>query len=383
MSAWPTVLLGDICEFKYGKSLPAKSRHAGRYPVYGSNGVVDSHAEHVVSGPAIVIGRKGSVGEVHYSTESCWPIDTTYFVDNVSSQCDLKWLYYRLKNLGLTSLNRAAAIPGLNRSDAYRKTFPLPPIEQQRRTVRVLDQVDVLRLKRRETIALLDELTQSIFLDMFGDPVKNERGWGSSTILGSITDITSGITKGRRAGSAVRSVPYLAVANVQAGQLDLANIKEIDATEDEISKYRLHRDDILLTEGGDPDKLGRGTIWNDEINECIHQNHIFRVRLKPNAEFSPVFLQYLIASRRGVDYFFKSSKQTTGIASINKRQLRELPLLAPPFHLQQEFARRVTSVKQLKLSHQAHLAELDALFASLQHHAFRGELWDDAADSAA
>ena len=192
--------------------------------------------------------------------------------------------------------------------------------------------------------------------------------------MGDVADIVSGITKGRTVnGQRVRSVPYLAVANVQDKTLDLSVIKTIEATEDEIQRYRLRANDLLLTEGGDPDKLGRGTLWKGEVLECIHQNHIFRVRLTSD-KLDPLFLNWLVGSERGKRYFLKSAKQTTGIASINMTQLRSFPLLVPPLAVQREFWRQIAAVDKLKSAHRASLAKLDALFASLQHRAFRGEL---------
>lgn len=252
--------------------------------------------------------------------------------------------------------------------------IPLPPLEEQKRIAEVLDKAEELRAKRRVALAQLDTLTQSIFLEMFGDPVVNSRGWNDKTLLGEIADIVSGITKGRKLnGQKTRSVPYLAVANVQDRSLNLNGIKSIEATEDEISRYRLLPNDLVLTEGGDPDKLGRGTLWNAELPECIHQNHIFRVRLI-SEKITPLFANWLIGSTRGKRYFLKSAKQTTGIASINMTQLRGFPMLLPPIELQEEFAESVKVAEKLKATQRASLAELDTLFASLQHRAFRGEL---------
>ena len=250
----------------------------------------------------------------------------------------------------------------------------LPPLEEQKRIAEVLDKAEELRAKRRAALAQLDTLSQSIFLEMFGDPIVNSRGWSDKTLLGEIADIVSGITKGRKLnGQKTRSVPYLAVANVQDRSLILNGIKSIEATEDEISRYRLLPNDLVLTEGGDPDKLGRGTLWNKELPECIHQNHIFRVRLT-SEKITPLFANWLIGSTRGKRYFLKSAKQTTGIASINMTQLRGLPLLLPPIELQEEFAESVKVLEKLKATQRASLADLDTLFASLQQRAFSGEL---------
>ncbi|MBX3620012.1 MAG: restriction endonuclease subunit S [Rhizobacter sp.] len=252
--------------------------------------------------------------------------------------------------------------------------IPLPAQSEQRRIASILDQADALRAKRQEASAQLDSLTQSIFLEMFGDPVSNSMRWPNSSVLGDVAEIVSGITKGRRlTGSTTRPVPYMAVANVQDKHLNLSAVKQIEATAEEIERYRLRCDDLLLTEGGDPDKLGRGTLWQDELPECIHQNHIFRVRVTAE-DIHPLFLNWLVGSERGKKYFLRSAKQTTGIASINMTQLRGFPLLVPPISLQREFAKRSEQVASFRKQLTRALEETHSLFESLQHSAFRGEL---------
>jgi len=284
-------------------------------------------------------------------------------------EADVKYLFHFLRQLRLHDGGYDRHFKYLKRAEVV-----LPPLAEQRRIAEVLDRAEALRAKRRAALAQLDSLTQSLFLDMFGDPVSNPKGWPETTLLGEVADIVSGVTKGRKLnGERVRNVPYLAVANVQDRALTLTAIKTIEATIAEIARFRLCLDDLVLTEGGDPDKLGRGTLWRGELPECIHQNHIFRVRITSDL-LAPFFASWLISGPRGKRYFLKSAKQTTGIASINMTQLRGFPLLVPPISLQREFARRVTAVEKLKAAQRAALAELDALFATLQHRAFRGEL---------
>ena len=250
----------------------------------------------------------------------------------------------------------------------------LPPLSEQKRIAAILDKTDALREKRRQAIAKLDELLQSVFLDMFGDPVTNPKRWKDETSLGEVAEIVSGITVGRKLnGKATREIPYMAVVNVQDRRLNLQTIKTIQATEEEIDKYRLLENDLLLTEGGDPDKLGRGTLWKNELPESIHQNHIFRVRLMVE-DLNPCFLNWLIGSRRGKQYFLRSAKQTTGIASINMTQLRNFPLLIPPVEIQNAFADKIDHIGLQQQQFLAHQNRLDSLFVSLQQRAFKGEL---------
>lgn len=251
---------------------------------------------------------------------------------------------------------------------------PLFPLDEQRRIAGLLDQADALRRLRFRALEKLNTLGQAIFHEMFGDLRTNERGWQEGVTLRDLAEVVSGITKGRKVKTEVlRKVPYLAVSNVQDRFLKMDVVKTIDATEDEIDRFRLYRDDILLTEGGDPDKLGRGTLWKEQLPECIHQNHVFRVRVTDD-RVRPAFLSWQLGSERGKAYFLRSAKQTTGIASINKTQINSFPMLLPPPELQKQFEERLNGLEARLGTYKNANIQLENLFASLQHRAFKGEL---------
>jgi type I restriction enzyme, S subunit len=149
------------------------------------------------------------------------------------------------------------------------------------------------------------------------------------TTLELHADVRTGIAKGKKGLKSPVSLPYLRVANVQDGYLNLSEIKTIDVEKKDADRYRLQEGDVLLTEGGDFDKLGRGAVWRGEIPHCLHQNHIFSVRPHLN-ELIPEFLSYQAGSVYGKRYFQSCSKQSTNLASINTTQLRQFPLLLPP-----------------------------------------------------
>jgi len=250
--------------------------------------------------------------------------------------------------------------------------IPLPSLAEQKRIAKLLDKADELRRKRRDSIAALNALTQSIFLDLFGDPVTNPKKWKSVPLI-KIADIVSGVTKGKKFGNKKTvHIPYMRVANVQDGTIRLDDVAEIEVLPPDVERYRLLAGDILLTEGGDPDKLGRGAVWEGSIDPCIHQNHIFRVRISQCVGV-PGYISAIIASPLCKRYFFRCAKQTTGIASINMTQLKDCPILLPPKDQQEEFSKRCAAIRTQRIRLLGAQSETENLFLSLQQKAFHHE----------
>ena len=147
--------------------------------------------------------------------------------------------------------------------------------------------------------------------------------------LGSVADVSAGITLGKtHEGPDTVELPYLRVANVQDGFLDLSELKTIRIPKNHLEKYALEVGDVLMNEGGDFDKLGRGAVWEGQVPVCMHQNHVFKVRPHKN-KLAPDFLAAVSASPYGKSFFMMASKQSTNLASINSTQLKSFPLPLP------------------------------------------------------
>lgn len=273
----------------------------------------------------------------------------------------------------VSALAAGANINNLRNEDLDDLALPLPSAEGQRRIADILDQADALRAKRRAALAQVDGLTQAIFLEMFGDPATNPHSWPIRR-AGDVSDVQGGLQVSASRRSAAREVPYLRVANVYRGRLDLTEIKAIRASESEIARTALRANDLLLVEGhGNPEEIGRCALWDGSIPECVHQNHLIRARFAADV-IEPRFACEHINSPAGRRHLLRSGKTTSGLNTISVSEVRSVPIAVPPMHLQRSFARRATTVDRLKAAHRASLAQLDALFASLQHRAFRGEL---------
>ena len=258
-----------------------------------------------------------------------------------------------------------------NMSTEWLKEFEIPLYskKEQVEIVEVLNMVRNIISNMQDEMKQLDALIKSRFVEMFGDMFQNTKGWPESR-LELMADLVSGITKGRKVKDAeLREVPYMAVSNVKDGYIDWTDVKTIMATKQEIEQYRLLPDDVLMTEGGDPDKVGRGAIIKEPLENSIHQNHIFRVRLN-RKQLLPIFFEEYLQHQKAKKYFFGCAKQTTGIASINMTQLRALPVLVPPLMLQQHFSAFVEQVDKLKVVAQKRLTETQLLFDSLMQQYF-------------
>ena len=363
-----SVPLGYLCEFRYGKSLPASSRNPGPYPVFGSNGEVGTHDKSITNGPAIIVGRKGSVGALHFSLGPCWPIDTTYYVES-SKGTDLRWLFRALSTLGLDGLNRAAAIPGLNRDDAYRKRLLLPPIEEQRRIAAILDQADALRAKRRETLTTLESLIGSAFTASFGDP----RRWAQRWEIGRIADTVQTVNYGtsQKAGSD-GTWPVLRMGNLTTtGRITLDDLKYLDLSDPDIARYTVRRGDILFNRTNSPELVGKTAVVRTDLPLAFAG---YLIRVRTNARHNPEFVSGYLNSRHGKAVLRGMNKAIVGQANINAKELQSIPIALPPKVLQDEFADRVGAINTQREAAQRSLATLDELFASLQSRAFSGQL---------
>ncbi len=171
--------------------------------------------------------------------------------------------------------------------------------------------------------------------------------------LSKVAEVKTGVAKGKKGLKYPIEVPYLRVANVQDGHLNLDEIKTIQIERFQLKRYSLQYDDVLMTEGGDFDKLGRGDIWKEQISPCVHQNHVFAVRADKTKVIS-YFLSTLAGSFYGKTYFLSCAKRSTNLASINSTQLKEFPVLLPPLPEQQKIASVLSAADQEIEKHQGY-----------------------------
>ena len=265
-----------------------------------------------------------------------------------------------------TNVVAGAKMPRMVMSEFWSYPVPLPPLEEQRRIAAILDQAETLRTQRRTALALLDSLTQSLFLDMFGDPVANPKGFTKQP-LSEVAEITTGSTPGRGSdGYYGGNIPWINTTEVTGGEI---HDTEEKLTESGLKAIRgkLHPiNSIVVAMYGQGQTRGRCALLRIEAS-CNQACGVVR----PSEEFVPwfMFTQLLLAYER-----LRALGRGGNQENLNLQLLGSFEVLLPPLPLQQTFATRIASIEALKTTHRRALAALDALFASLQQRAFAGQL---------
>lgn len=386
MSALSIARLGDVVDILSGFAFDAANfSDEGDVAVVRIRDVVRGQSDTYYRGPYdtrylvnpgdILIGMDGEFNRARWRSKPALLNQRVCRIGSSSPALSDKYLFHFLPAAlkAIEASTSFVTVKHLSGKQIRDIEIPLPPLEEQRRIAAILDQAEALRTQRRAALALADDLVRSIFRDMFGDSLANPKGWKRVTV-GTIADVQGGLQVTSTRVGLPLEVPYLRVANVHRNRLDLSEIKTIRATEAEVARTTLRPADLLIVEGhGNPDEVGRAALWTGAVPNCVHQNHLIRVRFDP-ARVDPAFACEYLNSRGGRQHLLRAGKTTSGLNTISVSNVRAAPVLLPRLALQQTFAARLDAIEALKTKHRASLAHFDALFASLQHRAFRGEL---------
>lgn len=327
-------------------------RTAGQYPVFGGNGLRGYTDAFTHEGEYALIGRQGALcGNVNYAAGQFWASEHAVVV-SPSETVITRWLGELLRAMNLNQYSVSAAQPGLAVERITDLYIPVPALIEQHAITEVLDRettrIDALVRKKTRFLELLREKRQALITHAVTKGLDTSVRMKESGVdwlgkvpahwqvkrLKFIAEVQTGVAKGKdNKGRRTIEVPYLRVANVQDGFLDLEEVATIDIPAEDLPGYSLQAGDVLMNEGGDFDKLGRGHVWQGEIDPCIHQNHVFAVRPR---QVSSAWLNTYTSSSPAQYYFMGRSKQSTNLASISSSNLMELPVPLPSAEEQAE-----------------------------------------------
>lgn len=366
---WRWIRLGEVCEFAYGSSLPEIGRNKGTIPVYGSNGVVGYHDEPVAQGPTLIIGRKGSIGEVNYSSGPCWPIDTTYYVDSSKTSCDLRWLFFLLKFIKLNALNKASGVPGLNRNDAYNQLIPLPStLAEQERIARILnEQMAVVEKARTAAEARLEAakaLPAAYMQAAFESLEARDWRWIK---LGEVCKFINGDAY-KESDWSTSGVPIIRIQNLNDRS------KPFNYWQGPLSdRVKVSPGDLLLAWSGTPGTSFGAHIWDSE--PAVLNQHIFRVDIDPDRGY-PMFILHAI--NRQLDVLINRAHGGVGLRHVTRKEVDTLEIALPPLAEQKRIAlilsNQFAGAERVVQKIQQEVETINALPAALLRRAFTGGL---------
>ena len=367
---WTYKRLSEVCDKGASNIVINKLEdNNGAYPLFGASGLVKNVDFYHQDKPYIGIVKDGAgVGRVNTYPAYSSLVGTMQYIFP-KEECLLNYIKYFLIKLDLSHCVSGATIPHIYFKDYGKSLIPVPPLSEQQSIVAELDKINELISLKKSQMNDLDALAQSIFYDMFGDPVVNEKGWEMKpwkqlleTKLGKMLD------KAKQDVNA-KLFPYLANLNVQWGYFDLSDIRTMPFSEQEMEKFRLKDGDLMICEGGES---GRCAIWKATDNDMFFQKAVHRARVIDKSVTNIVYIRYLLEyTKKGdglKDYITKST-----IEHLTGEKLNKLPIPLPPLPLQQSFAAKIEAIERQKQQVKQSLKDLETLLASRMQYWFEEE----------
>jgi type I restriction enzyme S subunit len=391
---WKIQKLKRLFSVSSGDFLAPEDESDAGFPVYGGNGLRGYSAVSNCSGPTMLIGRVGAYcGNVHLVDGEFWYSEHALRVFPIKS-VSLEFFRFLIEIIDLNQFANRTAQPLINSSIVTDRYAAVPPLPEQQRIATYLDAscsaIDAAVAAKRRQLETLDALRKSIIqravtrgissrisLKLTGNAWMEQlpSDWNLVS-LKRIAEIQGGLTLGKQYEGPLVERPYLRVGNVQDGHLDLEDVSVIELPASVAAGVELRPDDVLMTEGGDLDKLGRGHLWRGEIAGCLHQNHIFAVRCFRH-KLEPMFLAYVTAAKYGRDYFEATGKKTTNLACTNATKVGEFPIPLPSLPEQGAICayldEKLGGQKRLVTGIESQIATLTAYRKSLIHECVTGQ----------
>jgi type I restriction enzyme S subunit len=379
MPSYREVVLGDAVEFldHLRRPVTEADRVAGPYPYYGANGQQDSVDGWLFDEPLVLLAEDGGHfddprrGIAYPVTGKCW-VNNHAHVLRPKAGTDFRFLAWQLSRYPIGRFVTGSTRGKLNKSAAMTIPIVLPTLVEQRRIAAILDEADAVRRKRREALGLLDDLLRSTFLQMFGDPVTNPKGWAKRPIESIVLDgFRNGLSPSKTGEVAGRVLTLGAVTGARFNP-NLAKDALFDTAPD--SSQIVSSGMFLICRGnGNADMVGSGKFCKETPERVILPDTVIACRPDPEL-VHPLYLESVWASdlvRRQID---AGARTTNGTFKINQQVLGAVEVTLPAMERQDAFASVASRIGDIADDMRSNLAESETLFSSLLHRAFTGAL---------
>ena len=361
MSSYPLVQLGDLADVVAGDPAPQDPQaFASKGPLFVRMQDVGRHHLHPALSnstdrlsrewlaqnrlrrfpkDSILIPKSGASVNLNHRAKlgtEAYVVSHLAVVIPDRSKIEPDYLYWWSVSYDPRAQTQVTSLPSLKLSTLKAATIPLPPLEEQRRIVGILNRAAKIERLRQQAACRLREFIPALFIKMFGDPVENPMGWDHA-LLGDLSEVQGGLQVTKKRSMHPLETPYLRVANVLRDRLDLNEIKTMRITEKEFERVRLRHGDLLIVEGhGNASEIGRVAMWDGRIGGCVHQNHLIRVR-PDRSVILPEFACAYLNSSSGRQHLLRSGKTTSGLNTISTSNVKSCVILVPPIDQQRRY----------------------------------------------
>lgn len=272
-------------------------------------------------------------------------------------------------------IGASTTLPLLPKGRFQELEIPLPPLEEQRRIAAILDKADEVRRKRKKAIALTEELLRSLFLDMFGDPVTNPKGWEVVKLKSQVSELRYGTSVKCHDVKENNDLPILRIPNIVNERISWNNLKYAQVESKEVSKLLLKPGDLLFVRtNGNPEYIARCALFEDNSGDTLYASYLIRGRLKSGSQLKPAFIRDTISFPTFRSHLVREARTTAGNYNINTEGLGRLRLIKPPLEEQESYLQFTQKLDIHSEIQKNQLEKIDNLFNSLLQKAFRGEL---------
>ena len=355
----------DVLIIKNGKNQKAVENPNGKYPIYGSGGIMGYADDYICNPNTVIIGRKGSINNPIYVDTPFWNVDTAFGLEADIEKLSPRYLYYFCVCFDFERLNTTVTIPSLTKQNLLKIDIPLPPLETQCKIAANLDKVTRTIDLCNAILEKLDLLVKSRFVEMFGDIIRNTKQWDIH-IFSDITTSRLGKMLDAKKQTGENAFPYLANFNVQWFRFELDNLNTMDFDAKDQAEFSLEEDDLLVCEGGE---IGRCAIWHNEVSPCYFQKALHRVRCNKEI-IMPTYLAWWFRFNCDNNGFSEIEGAKATIAHLPGAKLKKLPVVVPPLALQEQFAAFVEQTDKSKLAVKQVLEKAETLKKALMQEYF-------------
>lgn len=370
--SWPLVKLHDICKPKQWKTIAASNLLEAGYPVYGANGKIGFYSDFTHELPTLMITCRGATcGNVHISEPKSYINGNAMALDDIDSSIVLiKYLYYFFLKRKFNDVISGSAQPQITGQGLTKVEIPLPPLAEQKRIAAILDKADAIRRKREQAVQLADDFLRAVFLDMFGDPVMNPKGFPISKLGDFCEDLFLGLTSKVDYIDGRDGFPLIRAKDINTGELSLDGARYISEKQHQkLTKNHLTRKgDLLVSKSG---TLGTCAIVRTDREFSTYES-IFTVR--PSKTKLDIHYLIHLLQNKGFKERLVGNKVGGTVAHLNLKMFRDFEIGIPPIELQTLFSKTIIKCETKLEKYRKSSLESDFLFNSVSQKAFSGKL---------